>query len=86
MIRPKPLLRFPIAAALTVVACAACDASEPAAPGAQTSQAVSDSTFVAALRTRLEAATNADEFSGAVFVARDGRTLFERPARQGGAK
>jgi D-alanyl-D-alanine carboxypeptidase len=36
-----------------------------------------DSVFVAALRTRLAAATAANEFSGAVLVVRDGRTLFE---------
>jgi D-alanyl-D-alanine carboxypeptidase len=40
-------------------------------------QAARDSAFVAALRTRLEAATQAGEFSGAVLVARDGHTLFE---------
>ena len=37
----------------------------------------SDSALVAAVRARLEAATEAGEFSGAVLVARDGRTLFE---------
>jgi D-alanyl-D-alanine carboxypeptidase len=39
-------------------------------------QAVADSAFVAALRARLENDTNADEFSGAVLVIRDQRTLF----------
>jgi len=36
-----------------------------------------DSAFVTALRARLEAATAADQFSGAVLVMRDGRTVFE---------
>ena len=69
--------RFPGVAALTLLVCVACSAGEPAAPGAEGSQAASDSAFVAALRARLEAATEADQFSGAVLVARDGRTLFE---------
>jgi CubicO group peptidase (beta-lactamase class C family) len=37
----------------------------------------SDPAFVAAVRARLEAATRAGRFSGAVLVARDGHTLFE---------
>lgn len=37
----------------------------------------SDSTFVAALRAAGDAATARGEFSGAVLVTRDGRTLFE---------
>ena len=69
--------RFPIVAALALLVCVACGAREPAAPGAAASQAASDSAFAAALRARLEAATKAGEFSGAVLVARDGRTLFE---------
>ena len=40
-------------------------------------QAAGDSAFVARLRAHLESATAADQFSGAVLVARDGRTLFE---------
>jgi D-alanyl-D-alanine carboxypeptidase len=36
-----------------------------------------DAAFVATLRARLEAATAADAFSGAVLVVRDGRTVFE---------
>ena len=40
-------------------------------------QVVSDSAFVAAVRARLEAATEAGDFSGAVLVTRDGHTLFE---------
>jgi CubicO group peptidase (beta-lactamase class C family) len=59
-------------AALALLVCAAC--GEPTAPAAQVD---ADSAFVAAVRARLEAATQAGEFSGAVLVARDGRTLFE---------
>ncbi len=36
-----------------------------------------NSAFVVALRARLEAATKADAFSGAVLIVRDGRTVFE---------
>ncbi|HSJ09094.1 MAG TPA: serine hydrolase domain-containing protein, partial [Longimicrobiales bacterium] len=63
-----------IFAALTLLACVACGTGEPTALSAQ---AASDSAFVAAVRARLEAATEAGEFSGAVLIARDGRTLFE---------
>jgi CubicO group peptidase (beta-lactamase class C family) len=66
-----------IVAALTLLACVACGAGEPAAAGPPAIQANTDSAFVAALRARLEAGTAAGEFSGAVLVARDGRTLFE---------
>ena len=69
--------RFPIVAALTVLVCVACGAGRPAEPGADGAQTASDSAFVAALRTRLETATEAGQFSGAVLVTRDGRTLFE---------
>ena len=65
---------MPILAALTLLMCIACGAREPIAPDAR---AAADSAFVAALRARLEAATAAGQFSGAVLVARDGRTLFE---------
>lgn len=61
-------------AALALLVCIACGA-EPSAPAA--AQVASDSAFVTALRARLEAATEAGEFSGAVLVARDGSTLFE---------
>ncbi len=65
-------------AALTLLVCVACAAGAPAAPGDAVTQAVaSDSAFVTALRAQLTAATAADEFSGAVLVARDGRTVFE---------
>ena len=66
-----------IVAALTLLACAACGAGEPTTPGAEAAAPVSDSAFVAELRARLDAATQAGEFSGAVLVARDGQTLFE---------
>jgi D-alanyl-D-alanine carboxypeptidase len=67
--------RFPIVAALTLLVCVAC--GEPTGSGPPATQADADSAFVVALRARLEAATAAGEFSGAVLVARDGRTLFE---------
>jgi CubicO group peptidase (beta-lactamase class C family) len=74
-----------ILAALTLLVCVACGtprgaetlAGGPTAPGAPAAQTAGDSAFVAALRARLEAATAAGEFSGAVLVARDGGTLFE---------
>ena len=69
--------RFPIVAALILVVCAACSGNKPTAPGAAATQAARDSVFVAALSARLAAVTEAGEFSGAVLVARDGRTLFE---------
>ena len=68
--------RFPIAPGLAVLVCVACG-GDPAAAGTNGAQAASDSAFVAAVRARLEAATEAGEFSGAVLVARDGRTVFE---------
>ena len=69
--------RFPIVAAVTLLVCVACGAHGPTAPGAAAAQAASDSAFAAGLRAQLEAATKAGQFSGAVLVARDGRTLFE---------
>jgi CubicO group peptidase (beta-lactamase class C family) len=66
-----------IVAALALLVCAACGAAEPTVPGPAGAQAAADSAFVGALRARLETATAAGEFSGAVLVARDGRTLFE---------
>ena len=69
--------RFLIVAPLTLVVGVACGAAQPTLPGAGASQASKDSAFVAAVRTQLETATKAGEFSGAVLVARDGRTLFE---------
>ena len=68
--------RLPIVAALALLVCVACG-GDPAVAGAPDAEAVSDSAFVATVRARLEAATEAGEFSGAVLVARDGRTLFE---------
>jgi D-alanyl-D-alanine carboxypeptidase len=61
-------------AALTLSVCAACAVGGPAAPDVQ---APADSAFVAALRARLDAETEAGRFSGAVLVTRNGRTLFE---------
>ena len=66
-----------IAIALTLLACAACGAAELAPTDTAGQPVTPDSAFVAALRARLDAATAAGEFSGAVLVARDGRTLFE---------
>lgn len=67
--------RSPIVAALALLACVAC--GEPTVAGPAATRTDADSAFVATLRARLEAATAAGEFSGAVLVARDGRTLFE---------
>ena len=73
---PSLSRRLRIVAAPILLVCAACGAGEPTAAGAPAAP-TSDSAFVAALRARLEAATTAGEFSGAVLVTRDGRTLFE---------
>jgi D-alanyl-D-alanine carboxypeptidase len=69
--------RFPIAATLTLLVCAACSAGEPTASVPPVTQAVADSAFVAVLRARLEADAKAGAFSGAVLVTRGGHTLFE---------
>ncbi|HEX2722879.1 MAG TPA: serine hydrolase domain-containing protein [Gemmatimonadaceae bacterium] len=63
-----------ILAALALLLFAACSTGAPSGPAPQLS---ADSVFVTALRARLEAATQAGEFSGAVLVLREGRTLFE---------
>ena len=63
-----------IVAALTLVVCAACGSDGPSGLASEIS---ADSAFVTALRARLEAVTQTGEFSGAVLVIRDGRTLFE---------
>ncbi|HVE48073.1 MAG TPA: serine hydrolase domain-containing protein [Casimicrobiaceae bacterium] len=63
-----------------LLACVACNgASDPTPPVSVpiVTQATRDSTFVAAVRAQLEAATKAEQFSGAVLVARDGQTVFE---------
>src|SRR5688500_15227671 len=65
-----------IVVGLALLVCAASGAAEPAGPEPATPM-TADSAFVATLRARLEAATQAGEFSGAVLVTRDGRTLFE---------
>jgi D-alanyl-D-alanine carboxypeptidase len=69
--------RFPILAAVTLLVCIACGAREATGPGAAVTQAAADSAFVAELRAHLESSTQAGQFSGAVLVARDGKTLFE---------
>jgi CubicO group peptidase (beta-lactamase class C family) len=67
-----------VAALLTALACVACGGDAPTTPVAPVTQEASEATFVAELRARVEAAAATDQFSGAVLVARDGRTLFER--------
>ncbi len=68
-----------IIGAVSLLCCVACGTSErePTEPTVPNAQATRDSAFVSVLRTRLEAAAETGEFSGAVLVARDGRTLFE---------
>lgn len=69
-----------IPAILTLLACVACNgASEPTPPVTipVETQATRDSAFAAVVRAQLEAAANAEQFSGAVLVTRDGQTLFE---------
>jgi CubicO group peptidase (beta-lactamase class C family) len=83
--RATNALSTPIVAALTLLVCIACSTppsgaepsrGEPTGTGADAT-AAADSAFVAALRAQLAADTEADKFSGAVLVTRDGRTLFE---------
>ncbi len=71
--------RFPTVAVLTLLVCVACGTppGEITGPGPDTAAAARDSAFVAALRAQLAADTEAGQFSGAVLVTRDGRTLFE---------
>jgi CubicO group peptidase (beta-lactamase class C family) len=71
-----------ISAVIALLACIACgdDAREPIAPPPPPpveTQATRDSTFVVTVRAQLEAATKAEQFSGAVLVMRDGQTVFE---------
>ena len=71
--------RSPIVAVLILLACVAC-AGEPTKPGpdaAANAATAADSAFVTALRAHLDSATQAERFSGAVLVARDGKTVFE---------
>jgi D-alanyl-D-alanine carboxypeptidase len=64
--------------AAAVISLAACGSTvDPAVLIDTNSKVGPDSAFVAAVRARLEAATAAGQFSGAVLVARDGHTLFE---------
>ena len=69
--------RLPMIAAAAVLVCIACGAGELTVPEASAQQGSADSTFIAAIRARLEQSTQAGQFSGAVLIARDGRTLFE---------
>src|SRR5215213_2543590 len=69
-----------IPAILTLLACVACNSgSDPAQPlpALVETQATRDSIFVAAVRAQLNAVTQAEQFSGAVLVTRDGQTVFE---------
>jgi CubicO group peptidase (beta-lactamase class C family) len=66
-----------IVATLALLVCVACGAGETITPGPDDTRAAADSAFVSALRARLDGATEAGEFAGAVLVTRDGRTLFE---------
>ena len=62
---------------LTSVACGGGSSTAPTAPVAPATPEAAEATFVAALRARLEADAATEQFSGAVLVARDGRTVFE---------
>jgi CubicO group peptidase (beta-lactamase class C family) len=68
-----------ISSILTLVACVACSgASDPIPPETvPVTQATRDSIFVETVRAHLNAATGAEQFSGAVLVTRDGQTVFE---------
>ena len=83
--RATKALPMRIVAALTLLVCIACStppsgAEPPRGDATRTgadATAAADSAFVAALRAQLAADAEADRFSGAVLVTRDGRTLFE---------
>jgi D-alanyl-D-alanine carboxypeptidase len=66
-------------ATLSLLICVACGTTpaEPEQTEANPAATAADSAFVAVLRARLEAATQADEFSGAVLITRNGHTVFE---------
>jgi D-alanyl-D-alanine carboxypeptidase len=69
-----------IAGALVLMVCVACSSPtpDPIEPVVvETPKVSADSVFAAALHARLQAAAQTNEFSGAVLVTRDGRTLFE---------
>lgn len=66
-----------IVASLILLSSVACGAGDSAAPGADSTRTDADSAFAATLDARLASATAAGLFSGAVLVARDGRTVFE---------
>ena len=76
------LRRSPIVAALALLVCVACG-GESTAPGADTTATVNpnanaaDSAFVSALRAKLTTDVAAGQFSGAVLVTRNGKTVFE---------
>ena len=70
------------AAVLMMLVCVACDtpARDPILPEVVDTPQVTvspDSVFVSTLRARLADVTAANQFSGAVLVMRDGKTLFE---------
>src|SRR5688500_16055649 len=71
----KSLTRFQIIAGVILVTGGV--ELPTAAVGQTTNYSASDSAFVSVLRARLDSAAASDQFSGAVLVTRDGRTVFE---------
>ena len=68
--------------ALTVTLLSACNGgpagpAEPPVTAPPPAQLSADSAFAIALRARLETSTQAGQFSGAVLVMRNEKTLFE---------
>ena len=68
--------RFPIIATLTLLVFGGCAGASTAPPVEQV-KTPADSAFVTALDAHLDSATQAEKFSGAVLVTRDGKTVFE---------
>jgi CubicO group peptidase (beta-lactamase class C family) len=66
-----------IVAFLILLCSVACSTGDDAAPGADATRTAADSAFAAALHAQLASVAAAGQFSGAVLVARDGRTVFE---------
>lgn len=70
--RSRPIGAFAALALLLAGAACSSGGRAPIAP-----EVSADSAFVTALRTLLETATQAEQFSGAVLVVRNGQVLFE---------
>ena len=66
-----------IIAPLILLCSVACGTGDSAAPGADSTRTDADSAFAATLDAQLATVAAAGQFSGAVLVARDGRTVFE---------